>query len=267
MTAAFARIRSIQSRLAALQPRTARPEALTEVATNLRRPSPPSVAARNAVNFGDLLQAEVSRYATQSLSQSDSSDRRSSLGTGGLASLLGLTAFSNGSGGISNLGSLTAGNGFQPNSLLSNILSSNSLLQRTAVATPQKYNPFRDLEVTSPFGERNLMGGNEDHRGTDYAVKEGTPLPAVGSGEIIRVGEDSVFGREVVYRLDSGEVIQYAHLTSELPFLVTKGQRVNAGDTIGISGATGRSTGPHVHVSVQIAGRYVDSHTFLQGLP
>ena len=139
--------------------------------------------------------------------------------------------FSDGSGGILNLGSLTAGNGLQPNSLLNNILSSNSLLQRTGVATAYKYNSFRDLEVTSPFGERNLVGRNEDHRGTDYAVKEGTPLPAVGSGQIIRVGEDPVFGRKVVYGLDSGEVIQYAHLTSELPFLVTVGQRVNAGDT------------------------------------
>ena len=130
-----------------------------------------------------------------------------------------------------------------------------------------KYNPFRDLEVTSPYGPREFGGVTEQHYGVDVAVPVGTPLPAIGAGRIVSVGEDGLFGRHVVYELDSGEVIRYAHMKANAPFLVTEGQRIAPGQTVGISGDTGRSTGPHVHVSVQVGGKYVDPETFLWQLP
>lgn len=130
-----------------------------------------------------------------------------------------------------------------------------------------KYNPFRDLEVTSGFGPREFGGVTEDHKGLDLALPAGTPLPAIGAGRITEVAEDGVFGRYVAYQLDSGEIVRYAHLKSDAPFLVAEGQRIVPGQTVGVSGNTGRSTGPHLHVSVQIGGNYVDPQPFLWQLP
>ena len=130
-----------------------------------------------------------------------------------------------------------------------------------------KYNPFRDLKITSKFGPREFGGVSEDHKGLDLALPVGTPLPAFGAGRITEVAEDGVFGRYVTYQLDSGEVIRYAHMKADAPFMVAEGQRIVPGQTVGISGNTGRSTGPHLHVSVQVGGNYVDPQPFLWQLP
>ena len=130
-----------------------------------------------------------------------------------------------------------------------------------------KYNPFRDLKITSKFGPREFGDVSEDHKGLDLALPVGTPLPAIGAGRITEVAEDGVFGRYVTYQLDSGEVIRYAHMKADAPFLVAEGQRIVPGQTVGISGNTGRSTGPHLHVSVQVGGNYVDPQPFLWQLP
>ncbi len=113
-----------------------------------------------------------------------------------------------------------------------------------------KYNFFRDLEVTSPFGPREFSGVTEKHKGLDLALPLGTLLPAIGAGRITEVAEDDVFGRYVTCQLDSGEVIRYAHSKSDAPLLVTDGQRISSGQTVGMSGNSGRSTGPHLHISV-----------------
>ena len=84
---------------------------------------------------------------------------------------------------------------------------------------------------------------------------------------MLSAGEDAVFGRSVVYELDSGEVIRYAHLKAEAPFLVMAGQRIAPGQTAGISGNTGASTGPHLYISVQLNGRFVDPQAYLAELP
>ena len=87
-----------------------------------------------------------------------------------------------------------------------------------------RYNPFRDLEVTSEFGERPVgatetEGEVEFHGGTDYAVREGTPLPAIGGGVVTRVDLTGAgaLGRNVEYRLDTGELVTYGHLTDAAP--------------------------------------------------
>lgn len=101
-----------------------------------------------------------------------------------------------------------------------------------------RYNPFRDLEVSSPFGDRAVGGGPDVthfHAGAYYVVSEGTPLPAIGSG-IVTTGDqqdDGPLGRSVTYRLDTGEVMTCGHLTYQAPVSVVAGQRV------GISGNTG----------------------------
>lgn len=135
-----------------------------------------------------------------------------------------------------------------------------------------RYDPFRDLEMTSPFGERPSISNpdeHEFHKGTDYSVAEGTPLPAIGSGVVTAVNSEAAggLGRSVTYRLDTGEEITYGHLTDQMPIPVVVGQRVGPGLIVGISGNTGTSTGPHVHVEIRINGEAVDAHRYLSLLP
>ena len=180
MAGAFARMRTIQLRMAALQPRRLQLRSATTVSANVRRATPPSVAAPNAPNFGNLLQAEIARNATQTLSGSGDRDDDSGSGTSVLNSLLGFGQLLNGTGGTATSVGLPAGFTSQPTTNLAGLLNSNAFLPRIAGDAVYKYNPFRDVEVTAPFGPRSLMGQDEDHRGTDFAVKEGTPLPVIG---------------------------------------------------------------------------------------
>jgi len=268
MAATFARIRTIRSRIAALQPRQPKPMVAMSIHSNVHGSTPDSVN-RASADFGRLLQGQMMREATHTLSDSSNPSRgnmATNTGNVELSTLLGFGQLLSGTNSTTTAFGLPDGFARQPTTQLTGLLElSNGMLPRIT-HSPQKYNPFRDVEVTSPFGDRVFNGVAENHRGVDFAVKEGTLLPSVGSGQILRVGESTVFGREVVLRLDSGEVIQYGHLSSKAPFLVKEGQRVGIGEIIAMSGNTGRSTGPHVHVSVQIADRYIDPEEFLSKL-
>lgn len=255
-------MRDIQSRFSTFQSVPATRPQQSEPARNVRPTSTTAFGLPNP-SFGNLLQTELARYSTQGLPWTGQDDRTAG-GLGSLASLLGLAPGALGSG--KSLFGSGLGSGYGLGGSMNPSAGLGSAFQGASSAV-HKYNPFRDLEVTSPFGVRELRGRSEDHSGTDYRVLEGTPLPAIGPGRVAQVGEDELFGRNVVYRLDTGEVIRYAHLSDKAPFVVVEGQRVAAGDILGISGTTGLSTGPHVHVSVQIAGQYVDPQLYLSLLP
>jgi len=186
----------------------------------------------------------------------------------GLGSLLGafgspLASYPAGAYGGSGIGSLFGLSGFP--GLLGTPYAS------ALGAGGYRYNPFRDLEVTSPFGLRLGLGGvgEEFHSGIDYALAEGTPLPAVGSGTITEVSEDdpSGLGRSVAYRLDGGETVVYGHLSGKFPLPAYAGQRVTAGQILGYSGSSGRSTGPRLHVGIRLNGAWVDPRQYLSLLP
>lgn len=119
--------------------------------------------------------------------------------------------------------------------------------------------------VTSPFGWRvhPVLGTRKRHTGIDVAVPTGTPLRASAAGEVMVAAEDSVNGRFVKIDHGHGLVTAYCH-ASRLD--VTRGDRVAAGATIALSGATGRATGPHLHYQVELGGRPVDPLLFLRGL-
>lgn len=113
------------------------------------------------------------------------------------------------------------------------------------------------LPWTMTAGYPSYPSGSQ-HRGVDFGIPVGTPVGAAFSGDVI--GADSSvnyntygsgirsFGTYVLVKGDNGRYYRYGHL-SKLGVLV--GQRVNAGDTIGLSGNTGYSTGPHLHFQVQ----------------
>lgn len=111
------------------------------------------------------------------------------------------------------------------------------------------------LVVTSPFGI--LRRDGKIHRGVDLRADVGTPVFAVAPARVARLGEDPKSGRYVVLDLVDGREAVYVHLER---IDVRKGQDVTGGEQIGLSGATGAVTGPHLHLEVQTPGR-VQSET------
>lgn len=103
--------------------------------------------------------------------------------------------------------------------------------------------------VTSPFGSR---GGT--HNGTDIAVPVGTPIQAPQDGVVSRTGSDNMNGNFVVVKTGNEENL-FLHLSK---IGVSNGQQVKKGQVIGLSGNTGKSTGPHLHWEKHVSGRPVD---------
>jgi murein DD-endopeptidase MepM/ murein hydrolase activator NlpD len=120
-------------------------------------------------------------------------------------------------------------------------------------------------EVTSPFGLRSdpLAGEERFHKGIDIAAPEGSPIKAAEAGTVVFSGVASGYGNVVEIDHGNGVVTKYAHTQENL---VSVGQQVGAGQIIARVGATGRSTGPHLHFEVHENGTPVDPQLFLQRL-
>ena len=117
-------------------------------------------------------------------------------------------------------------------------------------------------DITSVFGTQRLFNGELQsyHRGTDLRAKTGTPIFASNSG-IVRLAKNLYYSGNIVI-IDHGKGIftNYAHLSK---IQVRPGQHIARGEKIGLSGATGRVSGPHLHWGVKISGAYVDPMQFL----
>lgn len=88
------------------------------------------------------------------------------------------------------------------------------------------------------------------HAGVDLLLETGTPVVAPGDGVVKRTGRSSTYGRYVEIEHEAvGYTTRFAHL-SEIPYNIRRGRHVQRGDTIGLSGNSGRSTGPHLHYEV-----------------
>ncbi|PYE19344.1 peptidase M23-like protein [Williamsia limnetica] len=87
------------------------------------------------------------------------------------------------------------------------------------------------------------------HGGIDMAAPLGTPIHAATDGEVIDAGPASGYGNWVQIKSDDGTVTMYGHMASS-GVLVTKGQKVTAGQIIALVGSEGFSTGPHLHFEV-----------------
>jgi len=115
-----------------------------------------------------------------------------------------------------------------------------------------------DGRVSSPFGHRTLGGNSRDHNGTDFAVPVGTPIVAPAAGTVSRTGNNGGPEGTFVVLDASGVVHKFFHLSK---IMVEKGELVEKGQTIGLSGNTGRSTGAHLHWEKHVAGLPVDPMT------
>ena len=87
------------------------------------------------------------------------------------------------------------------------------------------------------------------HTGQDFAVPTGTPVRSVGAGVVTKTSCGDSYGVQVVVRHDNGYFTQYAHLSM---LQIKAGDRVKAGQQIGLSGSTGNSSGPHLHFEVRV---------------
>jgi murein DD-endopeptidase MepM/ murein hydrolase activator NlpD len=111
--------------------------------------------------------------------------------------------------------------------------------------------------ANSRFGQRSRFNGElrSPHAGTDFMSPAGTPVKAPNEGRVV-VARDLYFtGKTVVIDHGLGLFSMLAHL-SRLD--VQEGQRVHSGDLVGLVGATGRVTGPHLHWALRVAGARVD---------
>lgn len=105
-------------------------------------------------------------------------------------------------------------------------------------------------------------GGTEEaHTGLDIAVTIGTPVRAVGGGAVLEVGTDAEYGQFVVLGHPDGYLTKYGHLSRAL---VRTGANINAGEVIGLSGNSGRSTAPHLHLEIRQGDVTIDPLTMVQ---
>ena len=112
--------------------------------------------------------------------------------------------------------------------------------------------PVSNGKITSDFGYRSdpFTANNALHKGIDIAVNMGTPVAAAADGKVIKSGyERWGYGNFVMIEHSSGFVTLYAHCSK---IVATVGSTVKAGQTVALSGSTGKSTGPHLHFEVRL---------------
>ncbi len=120
-----------------------------------------------------------------------------------------------------------------------------------------------DSELSSPFGAFRLLNDTWEtrHTGWDQRAPTGTPVRAMAAGEVVWAQRLEIRGNYVLLDHGLGIYSGYAHL-SELH--VSAGQRIAAGQIIGLSGNTGRSSAPHLHWELAVRGEWVDGAAFLR---
>ena len=120
--------------------------------------------------------------------------------------------------------------------------------------------PLRNIKVNSPYGYRTdpITGKRKFHNGIDLQARNEEAF-AMFDGVVSKVGQDKTSGKYVI--IQHGNIrISYCHLSQ---VLTAKGTLVRPGDIIAITGSTGRSTGPHLHLTCKFKGKAIDPSILL----
>lgn len=122
--------------------------------------------------------------------------------------------------------------------------------------------PVSSYTISSEFGYRTdpINGATSYHSGIDIAAASGTEIRAVADGEVAWSYYSTSAGNWI--GIDHGNDIYSVYMHCSMSY-VSEGDKVSQGDVIGLVGSTGRSTGPHLHLSIRVNGEYVDPHIYV----
>lgn len=122
--------------------------------------------------------------------------------------------------------------------------------------------PIAKAENHSNFGRRvdPFTGRLAFHAGVDLAASPGAEVKASGAGKVISAGWNGAYGNAIDVEHGLGIVTRYGHLSG---IKVSVGDIVKKGQTIGVQGSTGRSTGPHLHYEVRYKDKPINPNNFL----
>ena len=123
--------------------------------------------------------------------------------------------------------------------------------------------PVPQEASASSFGSRRIVNGTPraPHTGTDLSAPAGTDVLATNNGRVVLVGNFFFAGGSIVLDHGGGLFTMYFHLSE---FKVEEGASVRKGDVIGLSGATGRVTGPHLHWGARLANARIEPFELLK---
>ncbi|MYU17152.1 peptidoglycan DD-metalloendopeptidase family protein [Streptomyces sp. SID8361] len=113
--------------------------------------------------------------------------------------------------------------------------------------------PITGSYVSTGYHASSGLWSSGSHTGIDFHASTGTSVHSVGIGEVVEAGWGGSYGNNVVIKMNDGTYTQYGHLSS---ISVSVGQQVTPGQQIGLSGATGNVTGPHLHFEARSGEGY-----------
>ena len=166
----------------------------------------------------------------------------------------GTKSSSGSSGSFSSSKSSKSSSSSKPSDAKASTSSSSKETTRAAESTTSGYTlPVAGATVGTGYKVAGSMWSSGYHTGVDFVVPTGTSLKAVAAGTVVSAGWGGAYGNQVVIKLGDGHYAQYAHLSQ---LSVSAGQTVAAGRQIGLSGATGNVTGPHLHFEIRTTPDY-----------
>ncbi|MGW3914556.1 M23 family metallopeptidase [Streptomyces sp. NPDC005070] len=113
--------------------------------------------------------------------------------------------------------------------------------------------PVDSSSIGTGYKVAGSMWSSGYHTGVDFVVPTGTTLKSIAAGTVVSAGWGGAYGNQVVIQHADGKYSQYAHMSS---LSVSAGQTVTEGQQIGLSGATGNVTGPHLHFEIRTTPDY-----------
>ncbi|MDX3760992.1 peptidoglycan DD-metalloendopeptidase family protein [Streptomyces mirabilis] len=124
----------------------------------------------------------------------------------------------------------------------------------TGAATNTGYTlPVEGATIGTGYKVAGSMWSSGYHTGVDFVVPTGTTVKAIAAGTVVSAGWGGAYGNQVVVQHADGRYSQYAHLSA---LSVSTGQTVTESQQIGLSGATGNVTGPHLHFEIRTTPNY-----------
>lgn len=125
------------------------------------------------------------------------------------------------------------------------------------------FSPPLTSYITSIYGNRRIYNNHKQgqHLGTDFRAAIGDKVPAANRGKVVFSGDLFFTGGTVIIDHGLDVFTVYGHLSNPL---AKTGSIVERGEVIGLSGNSGRSSGPHLHWGVKIQGQYIDGFSLIE---